>query len=83
MDILLSGLQIRNNGGATVERSVHEHTDIVIVGKTIGSNKNFDKIELLKNKGCNIRIMHEEEFREIQIFEGVEGYGNEPKDDEG
>lgn len=53
------------NMGAYVGSSVHEHTDIVLIGKTAENSKMMDKLELLKSNGYEIKVIYREELEEI------------------
>lgn len=51
--------------GAYIGSSVHEYTDIVLIGKSIKGTQVLNQLEQLKNNGCNIKMMYREELEEI------------------
>lgn len=51
--------------GATVGSSVHEHTDIILIGDKIKGTQILDKLKSLKNIGYKIREIHKDELYEI------------------
>lgn len=62
---LLKGL------GARVTSSVSKNTDIIVVGEKPGPSK-MEKVDLLINEGCDIRLMNELEFILTLHDEGVD-----------
>jgi DNA polymerase-3 subunit epsilon len=50
--------------GADINVSISKKTDIVIIGQGAGPSK-MKKIQELKNKGFNIRLIYEDEFIEL------------------
>ncbi len=62
---LLKGL------GARVNSSVSKNIDIIVVGEKPGPSK-MEKVELLINEGCDIRLMNELEFILALHDEGVD-----------
>lgn len=51
--------------GAYISNSVHEHTDIVLIGENIKGTQMMEKLELLKNNGCNIKTIYREDLENI------------------
>lgn len=54
-----------NNLGAYICSSVHENTDIILIGENIKSTQMVDKFELLRKNGCNIKAIYKDEVNKI------------------
>jgi len=57
--------EILGQMGAYISNSVHEHTDIVLIGEKIKGTKMLEKMELLINQGYNIRKIYKDEFEKM------------------
>lgn len=56
---------ILNNLGAYICSSVHENTDILLIGEKMKSSQMVGKLELLNKNGCNIRAIYKDELNKI------------------
>lgn len=56
---------ILNNLGAYICGSVHENTDILLIGEKMKSTQMIDKFKFLNENGCNIRAIYKDELNEI------------------
>lgn len=57
--------EILRQMGANISNSIHEHTDIALIGDKIKGTKVLEKLELLINQGCNIRKIYRDELEKI------------------